>query len=90
MTEESRHDLQLKFIGFLLAISLSILGWGFNNWSNAVESGMQEVMQEIRRMNERDENQTRQMYEIAKEMRVLKERQDALRERVRENEKHSH
>lgn len=79
-------DLQLKFIGFLLAVSLSILGWGFNNWSNAVESGMAEVMQKLNMMDRRYELQQERHYELAKELRIIQERQNQLRQQMERHE----
>jgi hypothetical protein len=85
--EQARSDVQLKLIGFLLAVALSILGWGFNNWSDAVETGMQEVMFKLNRIEQRGENRDESLYELGKELRVLSERQSILKEQFDKHEK---
>jgi hypothetical protein len=80
--EVARSDMQLKFIGFLIAVSLSILGWGFNNWSQAVETGMQEVMDKLNRIESRNEDRDDRIYEMGRDIYVLRERQNIIKEQV--------
>lgn len=79
-------DVQLKFIGFLLACALGLLGWGFNNWSKAVENGMTEVMDTIQRMDARAERRDQELKNLTIEIYTLRERQNNLRERIQKQE----
>ena len=91
MTSDGRQethrysDVQMKFIGFLLAVSLSLLGWGFNNWGKAVESGMHEVMQKLNRIETRAEKRDEQIYNLAKEVGVMTERQHMMQRQLDRN-----
>ena len=82
MQDHGRGEVQLKLIGFLLAVALMILGWGFNNWSNAVDKGMTQVMDKLNRMEVRGEQRDEQMNKLAQEVRVLNERQIMMRQQM--------
>jgi hypothetical protein len=88
--ESVRGDAQLKFIGFLLACSLGLMGWGFNNWSDAVETGMNEVMLKLNRMEMRAEDRDERIYEVAAEIRVIGERQTIMREQLDKHKEQPH
>lgn len=81
-------DIQLKFIGFLLACALGLLGWGFNNWSQAVETGMSDVMNTMQRMDARAEKRDEALQSLTREVAILRERQQILREQLQKHERH--
>lgn len=79
-------DIQLKFIGFLLAAALGLLGWGFNNWSKAVETGMSDVMQTIRAMDQRAERRDAAIQDLTRELVIVRERQQIMREQLQKHD----
>jgi len=80
--QDTRSDIQLKFIGFLIAVALSILGWGFNNWSGAVETGMAEVMEKLNRIEARNDQRDERIYELGRDVYVIREKQNILQRQV--------
>lgn len=80
-------DLQLKFIGFLLAGALGLLGWGFNNWSKAVETGMADVMRAVQRIEARSEKRDEAISDIVGEITILRERQQVIRDQIQRSSK---
>ena len=79
---EARSAMHVKVIGFLMAVALSIFGWGFNNWSNAVESGMTQVLNKLNVMEKRGELRDEKLYEASKEVGILRERQFIMKEQL--------
>ena len=84
---DAKSAMHVKVIGFLMAVALSIFGWGFNNWSNAVESGMTQVLYKLDTIEKRGEQRDHKMYEASKEIGILRERQLILKEQLDQHAK---
>lgn len=65
-----KATLWFNLVMFLLALGVSILGWGFNNWSDSIEHASTQVIEKLDRMERRSE-------ETERRLRIL-EQQDAV------------
>lgn len=79
-TSNGKTAIWFNVVMFLLALGVSVLGWGFNNWSIAIEKTSAQLLQQLDKM-ERDMEETQQRLRLLEQKDAVFEQQHRVIER---------
>lgn len=95
MNQESRSRLSHEVVMLAIAVALGLLGWGFNAWSGAVETGttsmidkMDDIVNRVDRADRRFELLMDRVSALEKSQAVLEQRMKVVEDHHRKEDGH--